>query len=616
MKEGVSTCKIYTVTFDYENLSGNISEHTVEDQRSGINRLLQTITLKIGDNIWRKYNFSYNGTNTDFAPTLKSVQVQNHLGETLKPTEFQWNEIPMKNLVSKEANIDTKLPLKFDQTEKDGTIYQAVDFNGDGISDIVKIYSDYFTNGSYTCDNQTYNIAIFLSQNNGVYADTTVYEDIRTIGSLFETSIDFHGQSIVDFDGDGISDILIPTTEFKKEPFTSEISFDLILGKDIVSKRQHKQQYGFPLSSSADSVIFVSGDINADDKDEFIYFENKLNNNSKCIGKIVSYNAGNFSSTDLFLTMPYSPKKAIISDFNNNGLSDLLLFHEKGYCIFLNKGTDNINGIFDSEPSFNHYSNENFSQWETCDMNGDGLVDFVSTSEQGKKLVVHYNQGSGTFRKEIQDLDLAPSTSTGHDMLLSFDINNSGRTDLILVRENGNRKYSFYTIFNTLNGLKLNQQVNFSSDKKLHPGHLTVGSFSRSGCAELMSFGIDLTSPSQQKQDTRLRYYRLAQSSSGKLNRVIDGLGNTTTIGYGISSNASHAQKIGSAIRIGGVATSTVTSATIHNSTGMLTGSNSYSFKSIVYHTQGLGFVGFDETSVKNNLSGELQHTVISDRDP
>lgn len=616
MKDGLSTCTINSVTFDYADLSGSISEHTVEDQRSGINRLLQTISLKIGDNIWRKYNFSYNGTNTDFAPTLKSVQVQNHLGETLKPTEFQWNEIPMKNLVSKEANIDTELPLKFDQTEKDGTIYQAVDFNGDGISDIVKIYSEYFKNGNNFYDNSKYDIAIFLSQNNGVYADTTVYEDIRTIGSLFETSIDFHGQSIVDFDGDGISDILVPTTEFKKAPYTSVISLDLILGKDIVSKRRHIQQYSFPLSSSADSIFFVSGDINDDDKDEFIYFENKLNNNSKCIGKIVTYNAGNFSLTDLFLTMPYSPKKGIISDFNNNGLSDLILFHEKGCCIFFNKGADNINGIFDSEPSYKHYSNDNFSRWETCDMNGDGLVDFVSTSEQGKKLVVHYNQGNGTFRKEIQDLDLSQNTSTEQDLLLSFDINNSGRTDLILIRENGNRNYSFYTIFNTLNGLKLNRQVNFSSDKKLQPGHLTVGSFSRSGCAELMSFGLDLTSPSQQKQDTKLRYYRLAQSSSGKLNRVVDGLGNITTIGYGISSNTSHAQKIGSATIIGGMATSTVTSATIHNSNGVLTGSNSYSFKNIVFHTQGLGFLGFNETSVKNNLSGEHQHTVIANRDP
>ena len=127
------------IAFEYKSLGSNQPLFHIEDQEGKIDRCISSITTSCNDTIYRKYLLTYDSTSDQSMckyTRLVKIEEQNGSGEQLAPTEFSWNFLPGKTL----ANY----PIEFAE-DNDGAIgeaehiYHAVDLNGDGLSDIVKI---------------------------------------------------------------------------------------------------------------------------------------------------------------------------------------------------------------------------------------------------------------------------------------------------------------------------------------------------------------------------------------------------------------------------------------------------------------------------------------------
>ncbi len=637
---GVNTNKDRGITnrivFEYQNLGSNSSTFNIEDQKGKIEKCISTITTYTGSTVFRKYQLTYNSSSdgsTNKFTRLTQIQELNGSGESLTPVQLTWNYLPSRTASYSQINVSTKDGLSY--VEEQNKSFFAADLNGDGVSEIIRMapVKIYTGGGSYQLKNHIYISRSSVSSTGSVsYLDPIVFALPGSI-PFDDWNSTLGGSSLMDFDGDGYNDIIIP--EHEKINISSlninRENFYVILGSDVVAGRTgNTRVFSIPLKTTDKTPLFATFDTGGKGKDDVVIIEQKKNSFSYP-ARIVKLEEGTKLDSIVFeVYLPKDPEQLFSADFNNDGLTDIILLYEGGYKIYFNNGGTETDRKFVESNVKTGTTLENHWRIQQGDFDGDGLLDFVYSLYQDTRLYIARNNGDGTFTiTQTDDIGVSDGKSDKDNDKFSitvWDIDHDGKSDVTVCKAEYKKNLFQDKYLNThikwlySNGttLKLVKSTTKSREDDAKESSIFLGDFDGDGNMELANYGSNLNSTSDTFTENKLYVYRNSSdlTQTGKITRIVDGMGNRTDIRYASGTNPAVYTRTASTTNQYPVNTYTLPISLVRSvtSTNGAAGSQTveYAYKDLKIHVAGAGVLGFAETSKNNTTTGEKTVTSIT----
>lgn len=620
---GTSHCN--TISFTYESLGNTAQPFVIEDQQGNISFRLKNITAKTDNSTYRSYALTYD-TNSDGSlvkfTRLTGITEWNGHSDTLRPITLEWNNLLNANVTSSNLNInlDDDDPL----IEKQDMNLLSADLNGDGVDDIIRVsqVKIYFDSSHTACQ---YKTCVYVSRSQvGANGNVTYSSPLRY---FYDSQISWDeyqytqgGTSVVDYDGDGLNDLLIPF--YKQFNDSRRVIFSFIFGKDVaIGNTQNAIGFNAPLTASYELPLIVSYDVSNDGFDDIIYLEKDEENGSYPLRII--YPTGTDMQHDSIrfdVVLPNAPRKMFAGDYNRDGLTDIIIFHDSGYKIYFNRG----GGV--SEQKFYEWAKatgtnvKNSWRMVQGDFNADGVPDFVVNEQNEWGLHFALGNSDGSFTYQQATTLPVVDKNTGRDderyNIQVMDMDNDGRSDVVVLKEDleyhggFENYYEFtetYVGWFRSNGETLEQlHTQWTSGiDDANQRYATVGDFDGDGSPELLHFGKNIYGTSY-VDETKLHIYKTGTSipSRGRVKKITDGLGRTTAINYVALSDTAVYRNTGDLtypVVERRIPLSVVKSVTRSNG---VAGNNTtyYQYQGLKIHTKGKGLLGFSGTTVKNDV--------------
>ena len=348
------------ILFSYKTLTGNYAvPFAIGDRQGKRDACLTRIVTQTNNNVFRTYDFTYNDTSdaTEVKYNrLVQVDMKNGQGDAVAPIKIEWDYMAAPSVTSSKLDVSTNDDFSnvydngIHHTEKETSkFFLAQDVNADGVSDIIRIapfertisYSGYSQTNHYTrvsickskispSGNTTYDSPLVY------FLPTVLSGDIRR---------EFGGISAVDFDGDGYNDFVFPS--FEQGYGNCGVFFDIIRGDSIAKGVTNGASvcFSFAIPRVDKFPLYSTLDIDSNGKDDFIIVEQRKNDGYYS-STIAQYDGTWFVYTKVKLTLPADPQKIFTGDYNNDGLTDLIVFYQGGYKIYFNNGGSSIESNF------------------------------------------------------------------------------------------------------------------------------------------------------------------------------------------------------------------------------------------------------------------------------
>ena len=321
-----------TVNFTYESRTDSIF-FALKDDRGYVGKRLKSISTKAGDSTFRTYTMSYNnsydGSQTKFS-RLTTIHETGENGSSSHDITAQWNYLPSFSATCQ--NIDISISQSHYDEEYLDSYMLSGDVTGDGWDDIIRI-SNVLVSMGYQNTLKTY-IQVYRSfcQNGNIdYNDPIVYKVPGTIISDFTTCI-VAGTVFGDLDGDGVKDIILPIYH------ENHMKFKFIFGRDILISNTNDIYESYSISCGSEIPLVTLTDLNNDGKVEILHLQ-KQENNGTYLCVLMFDDDGVGYTIPFYFSLSSTPQKIVTSDFNHDGLTDLMVISESGYRIFNNKGS-------------------------------------------------------------------------------------------------------------------------------------------------------------------------------------------------------------------------------------------------------------------------------------
>lgn len=636
IKYGMNAVKSRGITnrirFAYQALGDNARSFTIEDRIAKIDFCLASITTTCNDAIYRKYTFTYDGNSDQtIAKWTRLVKVEeaNGKGEKLPPITFNWHHLPAYDMRATRQEDVTHVNNKF---VIEGTKnFLSADLNGDGYGDIIRITPVQVKNG--TLESKTY---VYVSKSNVSpsgsvsYAQPLIYELPPNI-SFKEISQGYKGTTVMDFDGDGYNDLVFMCQSQQSANYNKAVFY--VIGGKHVQEGNPNPSFIFATDLHSNNIpLLVPLDVDGDGKDEFVCMEqNKTDNHFFC--SIVKYMGGTETRRSVvqFTHATNRIEKFFAGDYNNDGLSDLILLYAGGYKIYFNNGGGNMETAFSES---NTKTGTDFgNNWRVFqgDFNGDGLLDFVFNISRESILRLALNRGDGTFAPgQSDDLGVSDGPSSLDDNSFSIsvlDIDHDGRSDVVVSKS----QYKKYKIRKTK---YLNTQTKWllstGSSLKLVNSHVKnrredadealifMGDFDGDGYMELANYGSFLNSADNTFNEN-INIYKSGfnLSQAGKITSITDGMGNRSQIQYAFATSPEvYRKSLPSEYPVNSytLPLSVVSNTTVDNGS-IGSQETKYAYQDLRIHVAGKGILGFNTISAENTTLGTKETTTITEWD-
>lgn len=620
-----------TVTFGYRSLGDMAQPFTVEDCQGKADVVLTDITTATNGVTFRRYELKYDeASDKGYTRFSRLVQIDglDWYGKRLSPIKIDWNFIGDMYVSGRSLDVITQ-PLAGNITDSFKQ-FAAVDLNGDGISDIVKIsHSEkvsYYGNTTHIDYMTLVNISRSrISDNDVITYDYPFTFELPAMCSMGGIVSIIGNTSVLDFDGDGYNDLLFP--QYFGIDGNYSIKLYYILGKYIKSGNTFNLRISeIPLTASTECPLFCTFDADGNGKDDVLFVETTPKDGY--YNSMILCHAGNerLQHTDLKFRLPSKPEKLFTADYNNDGLTDIILLYNGGYTIYYNNGSTPSGQCFTENNKKTGTDFGNNWRVQQGDFDGDGLMDFVYNVSPETWLRIARNNGDGTFTHgRSEDLNRSDQSTSKDDdkfSILVWDMNNDGKSDVFVSKANykhhggisGRNDYTSTTmkwLYSDGTTLKV-----FKETEKYHPedatqGYLMLGDFNGDGAVELANYGT-MINTSSETLDEKIHVYSMGTSvpGLGKIKKITDGLGRGIRIQYESAAMPSVYTKADDGaypLNSYCLPVAVVSSASFDNGAAGIQYLK-YRYGGLKLHIAGKGMLGFTEVT-KENTTAKIKET-------
>ena len=613
------------IRFTYSGVyAGTLRSFVLGGVRGGVYKCLTDVRTMTGSVVYREYVLNYDpssdGTTVKFE-RLTSVTCKNGVGEEMKPVTLEWNTMPGG------TQQTTTLPYDWvcahnGYSVKD-SLFIAADMDGNGLADIIRISKEMNENDIL------YDFAYIYKALHGIDGQVTYGQPLvcslgSNSGRRFFTHA-FFSNFIADFDGDGMSDLVLPYYNMAHGP--DNASFHVVLGKDVRDgQSDYSYSYDVDLQTESHYMDFLTGDANNDGRDDILFIETEKAGDDNYLHILLSTGMS-FTHTEIPLESLGNEFKPFLGDYNCDGLVDIIVIHDDGYKIFYNIGGPMLSSLFSNNHSSAGTSFGYNWRMEQGDFNGDGLVDFVYVGESSPDYYFALNNGDGTFSVSLAFdhytiFDQVTANDNSRFTLTPMDIDRDGLTDLVVSKAKYNHHgglFPYDSFSRTMvgwllsNGSSLTEIRSIDSygmEDEANPCNIMLADFDGDGWPELANNGSDwYTNTTATNDGCHVRIYHAADftAASGKLARATDALGAYTAFTYGTTADPS--------LYTHDYATGTFPMADAHMPMALvgtmakndgMTGihTTTYRYAGLKLHLQGKGALGFMDIAARDDRTG------------
>lgn len=606
----------------------------IHGNQGSIYNYLSKITISTNNTKYREYELKY--TNSDHFSRLASVTVKNTDDESMKPTILHWDYLPSFTQDGRSTFVENNALVIQDQATpfEDQEFYSA-DLNGDGISDLISIFPVKLP-GNNEHMYAKIRWGALDSQGNPQFSTSSDYslgmnftvDDWR--GRLERTN----GAFPIDFDGDGLLDIIIPH-ETRINGTETKVRFHSLNQYRINEVYEHTLPY-----YGSSMPTYAIGDIDNDGRGEVVI----LDRDGHYIGgsSAVSYpltifgdmTDGIWNEAKTYISLPSEAQKVYVSDFNSDGLNDILILYNGGYTIVWNQGNGMTRETFSDNNKYVGNTIENAWKIVPGDFNGDGLVDFLISSTMTNRWDVAFNNGDGTFyRRRAFDLEIYDQDFTSKDddkfECNVFDFDYDGKSDVVITKAMYDKKSSWgstwgefkktYTYWMSSNGSHFTKRAEAISDKEedATAKFYLTGDFNGDGRIELINYGYT-SCFNGQSGSKAWRLYRNPnmKNSSGMVKAIETGLIKTDINYTPLTDKSIYTKGEDSTYPVNDITIPMAAVRSVSSENGVAGSTKvNYSYSGAKIHLHGKGFLGMTSTKATDQETGIVKESGIRDFD-
>ena len=593
---------MYRVAFSYDNRedyeAGYVFESLVQKKK-----LLRNITVRNMQTgtILYDYSFDY------FAPGNYSSDMKfmyhrlKSIGLTagdmkLNPTIISWN---------KTAHYQDKfLTYSLDKYMFNKVPFVG-DFNGDGYSDVVlvpyKLSNTYATNVQAT---------IVINKGDGSFNDEAYY--------TFNFDKTLEWVYVVDFDGDGLDDV-VPYYANQDENSSWKSKFCVYLN------RGNTFAYFDEFSTNRYFTIYP-GDFFGNRKIGFYLNYNNTNQSNTYFPRVFYYASNNTMATRSFgiNTYIYIPERVVIDDFNGDGSSEILYLMEN-FASVVKLSLDNDQCGFSVL-----FTDDNFDSGDFLfpgDFNGDGYTDLLKYDEQSYWNIA-ISDGNRFKTPEsclnnnlLRGMTLAPqdrylcslqNLSMPSVTVRTADFDGDGKTDVGVFKNAGGNYYleiGFKPYDKSNNNYDFTDIRRFQLNINHSHQYVHLGNFLGHENASILSNVKGNPGTYEIPKIVSLNPH----SSKFSVERITDGMGNSRGLKYEylMPKNGFYDyeyQWVDSKLRTVPLPVKALLADTVFT-TNSKTCVTKYSYKNMLYHTDGHGLLGFLQMDSKVLVDNALSQS-------
>ena len=547
--------------FSYKKLGNNSRWVAMNGHQEIMENYLSSITILRENEVFRKYSLTYDD-HSDASQTkwtrLVQVSEENGKGEKYPPVKLNWSFLPKGNAYPLQMDVSTNDDRWYVKESDKG--FFATDLNGDGVSDIIRVAPvEVIDWQGYGTTHSHYNTYVYVSRskvspNGNVSYEKPLVFSLPANISLGDIKTTTGGASVMDFDGDGYNDLLIPYQD-KVEGYWNNVRFQFISGNDVTNGNTwNVKEIGMELKAADAVPLLVPFDTDGNGKDDVVCVEQRQKDGYYPCTIIKYMDGDKLDHREYKLRLPQNPEKMFVGDYNNDGLQDLIFLYANGYKIYFNAGGKPTDEKFVETKTAEGTNLCNRWRIQQGDFNGDGLIDFVYNRGGGdEQLWVAYNEGEGSFRiGSVANMGFADQGTTLDDdkfVLLAWDMDRDGLTDVMVCKARYRHRGfpRFKTEFTTTevrwyrstgNGFALNDAASKGREDDALENKIFLGDFDGDGQMELANYGSKLTSGDDGFNGTIHAYCNYGEkANAGRVTNMEDGMGTSHSILYAYTTN-------------------------------------------------------------------------------
>ncbi|MCQ2229623.1 MAG: FG-GAP-like repeat-containing protein [Bacteroidales bacterium] len=577
----------------------------ITDGLSGkLTKRLKTISLMVNGSVQRTYELTY--VKNDAYSRLVQVMKKSNSQE-LVSNSFSWNKMP-STCYSPSSVTGPESPSYMR--------YVNADWNGDGRDEVVAISVG--TTGSSSLIVERTNKA-YVYESDGNMSFTSGSDKTFTLTGDMVLS---KGTAVADLYGNGESSVVIPCGTSLRSIVFYSISKSKGLVKmplDLVNRYLF-----FP--------AFTFADFNNDGKSEGILIECSKGVKQTSSGYPAQLfgidENGSFKKWANFsLEVEASPSQIVSSDFNGDGLTDIMVIHKNGYTIFKNNGGGLSATTFTSSNKVTGTDVRAQAVVQAGDFNGDGYIDFVTNATDSRKWYMHINNGNCTFTTTeawTSDEICEQSSTTKDDTRFEckvLDFNHDGKDDMIITKAHYTSSGTFdktYTYWLSSSGTSFSKVQKFTSpneDDALEYRSM-AGDFDGDGFIDMLAYDNNIYGNSTTK-NVSWHFYKKSgiTPASGLLASITGDMKRKITLGYASLSNSSvyskGAKSFDDPLTVIQAAYPVVRS--VVSSGAGYAQTTTFTYEGLCVHRKGRGCLGFMKRTSKNSATGVSQTTEVLD---